>query len=123
MTEAVLDLVAAKFGPGGSYDAAHLRPWTGRDGGSVAPPDERAVEATIAFCEYVFATYGRFPAHEDAFKALIAFQAHHVDAVFYDAFYPKDSLPQAQREHGHIWHAEEQWSHESVGSTNKEGMR
>ena len=29
MTEAVLDLIAAKFGPGGSYDSYRRRPWIG----------------------------------------------------------------------------------------------
>ena len=90
---------------------------------SIAPHDERAVKAVIAFCEYVFATYGRFPAHEDAFKTLIAFQAHHVDAEFYDTFYPKEVLPQAHREHGAVWHPEKQWSYEREDSANKEVVR
>jgi hypothetical protein len=123
MTESVLDLIAAKFGPGGSYDAARPRPWIESSERSISPHNEKAVEAVIAFCEYVFATYGRFPAHEDAFKTLVAFQAHHVDAEFYDTFYPTHSLPQAHREHGAVWHSMEPWAFEGDNSANKEGLR
>lgn len=123
MTEAVLDIIASKFGPSGSYGADGRRPWRGGAGQPVAPHGERAVEAAIAFCEYVFATYGRFPAHEDAFKTLVAFQAHHVDMEFYDTFYPKHSLQQAHREHGAVWHSAEEWTYEDEVVARKEGVQ
>jgi hypothetical protein len=122
LTEAVLNLIAAKFGPGGTYDSGTVRPWN-ETSAAVAPHDERAVEATIAFCEYVFATYGRFPAHEDAFKTLIAFQAHHVDADFYDTFYPNGSLSHTHRNHQEVWHQEGHWSFADEGAARKEGVR
>jgi hypothetical protein len=123
MTEAVLDLIAAKFGPGGSYESSHRRPWNGPADRSVAPHDERAVEAVLAFCEYVFATYGRFPAHEDAFKTLVAFQAHHVDVEFYETFYPKELLPEEHREHEAVWHPGGHRTGEREGFATKEGLR
>ncbi|WP_447599856.1 hypothetical protein [Nitrospira sp. Nam80] len=123
MTESVLDLLASKFGAGGSYGPSRARPWTGAADGFIAPHDDRAVEAVIAFCDYVYTTYGRFPAHEDAFKTVIAFQAHHVDEEFYGTFYPKDPLPPAHRNHRTDWHAEEHWIYDTEDSAHKEGIR
>jgi hypothetical protein len=65
----------------------------------------QAIDATVAFAEYVWNTYGRFPAHTDAFKAVVACQAHHLDEDFYDAFYPPGALSESHRGHMHAWHA------------------
>lgn len=103
--EAVLSLVDSKFGLGGIYTTPTSRPWMNPDGGSkIVPHEQRTIEAVIEFCNYVYRTYGRFPAHADAFKTVIAFQAHHVDVGFYDKFYPNESVPQAHRDHFAAWH-------------------
>lgn len=108
MEDAVLKLVASKFGTGGLYANPSKRPWMSPEGGpGVIPHDQKAIDATISFCNYVYRTYGRFPAHVDAFKSVIAFQAHHIDAEFYDRFYPGESLPHAHREHLSTWHRAE----------------
>lgn len=108
MEQAIVSLMTAKFGEGGPYSASGARPW--RDTGAtslIRKHSARAIDATVAFCNYVMQTYGRFPAHVDAFKTVIAFQAHHVDPAFYDRFYPQSSLPAAHREHLDHWHAHE----------------
>jgi len=103
--EAVLSLVDSKFGIGGIYTTPTSRPWATPEGGSrIMPHDQRAIEAVIQFCNYVYRTYGRFPAHTDAFKTVIAFQAHHVDVGFYEKFYPHEALPHAHRDHFAAWH-------------------
>jgi hypothetical protein len=103
--EAVLSLVDSKFGLGGIYTTPTSQPWMNPDGGSkIVPHEQHTIEAVIEFCNYVYRTYGRFPAHADAFKTVIAFQAHHVDVGFYDKFYPNESVPQAQRDHFAAWH-------------------
>lgn len=103
--EAVLSLVDSKFGLSGIYTTPTSRPWMNPDGESkIMPHEQRTIEAVIEFCNYVYRTYGRFPAHADAFKTVIAFQAHHVDVGFYDKFYPQDSIPQAHRDHFATWH-------------------
>ena len=50
-------------------------------------------------------TYGRFPAHADACKSIVACQTHHLDEEFYATFYPDSTLPDAHREHMHVWHS------------------
>ena len=103
--KAVHGLMAAKFGEGGPYSPSGVKPWTDVvESSGIRRHDDRAVEATVSFCRYVMETYGRFPAHVDAFKTVIAFQAHHVDPGFYDRFYPQPSLPIAHRDHFHQWH-------------------
>jgi hypothetical protein len=78
-------------------------PW--RDSGSVrkAVPQysERAIDATIAYCQYLVDRYGRFPATISAFENGLAYQAHHLDVGFYDRFYDDQALGHRQRTHGH----------------------
>ena len=105
MEESVQGLVASKFGEGGPYSPSGSQPWADSDKASqIRRHDQRTIDATIAFCDYAILTYGRFPAHVDAFKTVVAFQAHHVDPAFYDRFYPQPSLPVAHRDHLGQWH-------------------
>lgn len=107
MEEAVQRLMTSKFGDGAPYSPSGAKPWIDSvQSTPIRRHDQRAVDATIAYCNYVMRTYGRFPAHADAFKTVIAFQAHHVDPAFYDRFYPQPSLPLTHREHLSHWH---QW--------------
>lgn len=48
---------------------------------------ERTIQATIAYCEYIYDTYGRFPSPSGPFRSTVAFQAHHPDREFYDKYY------------------------------------
>ena len=65
----MLNLVASKFGPDGIYTNASTRPWMSPEGRSrIVPHDQHAIDAVLHFCNYVYRTYGRFPAHTDAFK-------------------------------------------------------
>ncbi|MBX3236342.1 MAG: hypothetical protein KF814_09330 [Nitrospiraceae bacterium] len=105
MRAAVEGLVASKFGSEGVYRKHGSATW-GRAASETQVPrhSERAVEATIAFAEYILATYGRFPAHADACKSIVACQTHHVDEDFYATFYPESALTDAHRDHMHTWH-------------------
>lgn len=106
MKEAVSQLIASKFGSNGAYRRPSEQPWLRTASNREVPEHSpRAVEATIAFAEYVVHTYGRFPAHADAFKSIVACQAHHVDEEFYAAFYPPEALSEAHHEHMQTWHA------------------
>lgn len=52
---------------------------------------DQAIEATIACCQYIYDTYGRFPAMTGPFRTVLAYQAHHLDPAFYKRFY-KDEI-------------------------------
>jgi hypothetical protein len=106
MKDAVTSLVASKFGPNGTYGKPSEQPWTNPKAAQQVPQhSERAIDATIAFADYVLGTYGRFPAHADACKSIVACQTHHLDEEFYATFYPDSTLPDAHREHMHVWHS------------------
>lgn len=123
MEDAVRTLVASKFGPNGMYARPTGHPWSRSETGlSIVPHDEQAIEATIRFCEYVYQTYGRFPAHADAFKTVVAFQAHHIDVGFYDKFYPESSVPSTHREHFGVWHNEQEWASSKSQTILEEGV-
>jgi hypothetical protein len=108
MRAAVEAVVAHKLGPTGTYRA-------GTDEGrwrdpttvaaAAAPVEPEALEATVAFCEYVWDRYGRFPVHVGAFHSLLAFQVSHLDLDFYAEHYRPDALTDAHRNHHHAWHA------------------
>ena len=106
MKDAVTNLVESKFGADGTFRKPQEQPYAHRNTAQQVPQhSERAIEATIAFTEYVLATYGRFPAHADACKSIVACQTHHLDEDFYATFYPDSALPDAHREHMHTWHS------------------
>jgi hypothetical protein len=101
MREAVLAFVDYKYaqGTGTLRDGGAATAW--RDGGAVQAGipryPEEAIAATIAYCEYVYARYGRFPANSGPFRTTVAYQAHHLDPDFYDRFYRPDALTETQR--------------------------
>ncbi|HEX5506314.1 MAG TPA: hypothetical protein VFW96_27100 [Thermomicrobiales bacterium] len=101
MREAVLAFVDYKYAQGrGTFrDGGAATAW--RDGAAVQAgipryPDE-AIAATIAYCEYVYGRYGRFPANSGPFRTTLAYQAHHLDPDFYDRFYRPEALSATQR--------------------------
>jgi len=62
------------------------------------------VEATIAYCTYLFETYGRFPAYFGPMRTSLAHQAHHLDLDFYDEFYRPGAYTDEHAKHMDIWH-------------------
>ena len=107
MAAAVRAVVETKFGPRGVFRG-------GIDNGAWrAPADvareipqisEAAIEATIAYCSYLYDRYGRFPVYMPPFRTVTGFQACHLDLDFYDRFYRPEALSESQREHMRNWH-------------------
>src|SRR5581483_2601521 len=108
MRDAVLAFIETKYaaGRGAFRDGGSLTGW--KDGAAVQAGiptySDRAIEATIAYCEYVYRKYGRFPSNSGPFRTILAHQAHHLDSDFYDRFYRPEVLTATQREHQARWH-------------------
>jgi hypothetical protein len=91
MEAAVLAYVDYKYAQGrGTFrDGGAATAW--RDGAAVQAGiprySDQTIAATIAYCEYVYRRYGRFPASTGPFRTILAYQAHHLDTAFYDTFY------------------------------------
>jgi hypothetical protein len=110
MKEAVHAVVEMKWGRQGIFrEGASNSTWLDPDKISDAAPgvSDAAVEATIAYCNYIYQRYGRFPAYQTPLRTLLGFQANHVDVAFYDRFYRKEALTDLQRDHLQEWHTPE----------------
>jgi hypothetical protein len=109
MAVAVRAVVETKFGPRGVFRAGiDHSAW--RAPAEVAREipqiSEAAIEATIAYCSYIYDRYGRFPVYMPPFRTVTGFQACHLDLDFYDRFYRPEALSETQREHMANWHGQ-----------------
>jgi hypothetical protein len=57
-----------------------------------------AIDATIAYCEYLWERYGRFPVYLAPYRTVLGFQACHLDLDFYDKFYRPEAVGATHRE-------------------------
>ena len=111
MDEAVDRVVEEKYGAAGTYgdhtvfDRAYQKPQYGDDYLKMAarPPSADAVAYTKEICNYIYDTYGRFPAHVNAFHLPgVWLQFSHLELEFYDKYFDRD-LYHRQAAHGAIW--------------------
>jgi hypothetical protein len=102
--EAVKAAVEAKFGAQGAFGCAGPgTAWANHSGVTEKIPrvSDATIAATIAYCEYLWDRYGRFPAILPPFRTVLGFQACHLDAEFYDTFYKPEALSEGQRRDFH----------------------
>src|SRR3954447_1215381 len=87
-------------------DAQYPGSWTEpeRVQATIPPPSDDCVGATIAYCTYLYETYGRFPAYFGPLRTTLAHQAHHLDLAFYDRFYHPGSYTPEHADHLKTWH-------------------
>lgn len=99
MRAAVRAVVETKFGSRGVFrDLSRTHPWKGAHlGSSVDEVSPAAIEATIAYCEYVWERYGRFPATMPPYRTVLGFQAGHLDLEFYERFYKPEAIGDPHR--------------------------
>ncbi|TVR77435.1 MAG: hypothetical protein EA415_00210 [Sphaerobacteraceae bacterium] len=96
MEHAVRAFIDYKFAPGSGTlrDGGAATAW--RDGYTVQQgipaPSEKAIAATVSYCDYVYRRYGRFPSANGPFRTTIAYQAHNLDTAFYERFYEQETL-------------------------------
>jgi len=108
MEAAVHAFVERKFGPQGVYRGGAEEGSDWKDPKAVTadikPPNDQAIAATVAYCEYVYKRYGTFPVFSAPYRTAIGYQATHVDVEFYDRFFKPEALTSAQRQHQADWH-------------------
>ncbi|MEZ4870226.1 MAG: hypothetical protein R3C14_53345 [Caldilineaceae bacterium] len=100
MRAAVEAFIDHKFGPQGVFrGGAAQSGW--RDPAAAAAqipaPSTAAIDATCAYCDYVYQRYGRFPAYSAPFRTVLGYQATQVDLEFYERFYQPEALSPTQR--------------------------
>ncbi|MCF0064767.1 hypothetical protein MUK70_04120 [Dyadobacter chenwenxiniae] len=93
MSEAVKALVKRKFGQDGPFNKNTAGPWKEsskvRSAAQFHSPEFQECVATMA--QYIFDTFGKFPASVPAVYCLTYLQAHHLDLEFYDHFHQEGS--------------------------------
>jgi hypothetical protein len=104
MEEAVLAFLDYKYseGTGTFRDGGAHTSWKNGAAMQRQMPkhSDRAVEATIACCEYIYNRYGRFPACSGPFHTVLAHQTHNLDPEFYNEFFKPEALSETQRARG-----------------------
>ncbi|HEX6245465.1 MAG TPA: hypothetical protein VFZ61_31295 [Polyangiales bacterium] len=110
MDAAIDALLAYKYGPNGVYrkGGAFSKVFKGQKADEFIDQVPRFSEEVIActrdVCNYIYETYGRFPAHVDAMHVPgVWVQAHHLDLAYYDGLY-EGGYSSTQAEHDHLWH-------------------
>jgi hypothetical protein len=95
MSDAVDAFVDLKYKYGGVFRGGVTTAWrqarTVERG--ILPYSDNAIAATKSYCEYVFGKYKRFPTLSGPISTLLAYQAHNLDADFYERFYRPGVLP------------------------------
>jgi hypothetical protein len=111
MDEAVDRVLEAKYGARGAYGDASVFTRSYRDPGDgnaylrqATHYSDRAIAYTKEICSYLYETYGRFPAHVDAFYTTgMWVQFSHLEMEYYERFFdPRQFTKQAQ--HDALWH-------------------
>ena len=67
-------------------------------------PTETTKEIVKDVLNYIYDTYGRFPAFVDPMYMRLVFQAMHIDVGFYDKYYPKGSYSDMHLNHFKMFH-------------------
>ena len=95
MAEAVRAVVEIKYGANGIFRSqGQGSAWAKHSEVVEQVPrvSEAAINATIAYCEYVWNRYGRFPVYMPPYRTVLGFQACHLDVEFYRKFYKPEAL-------------------------------
>lgn len=110
MDEAVDALIATKYGPGGTYQETKFFEQVFKPGvtdrflDEVPHYPEEIIACAKDVCNYIYRTYGRFPAHVDAmYVPGVWVQAHHLDLDYYDQLFAS-GYTNTQAEHQSLWH-------------------
>ena len=110
MDDAVDQLLAEKYGPGGMYGDLNVfkRPYVAESMAqeylqNASHYSDQAVAYAKQICGYIFDTYGRFPAHCDAFHVPgIWLQFSHLELEYYEKFFNPNQFTR-QSEHAELW--------------------
>ena len=100
MADAVRAVVHLKFGaPGIFREEGRGSAWADHAATTkqVEPVSEATIQAVIAYCEYLWKRYGRFPVHMPPYRTVLGFQACHLDTEFYDKFYKPGAVSESVR--------------------------
>ena len=65
---------------------------------------EEGIACTMAVCNYIHQTYGRFPATVDTMHLMWLMQTHHLGTDYYDRFFRPGAYGSTHAAHMAKWH-------------------
>lgn len=107
MHAATAYLVEKKFGGGGTYDPAASGPYPKEVMETAEEYSEEFVEAVGEMVQYIYDTYGKFPATVPTILMRPLVQAQHLDTDYYDAHFGPESYLDTHANHLERWHPDE----------------
>ncbi len=107
MQAAVEAVCERKFGPGGPFHPDTPGPWknTRRVRSAAQVHNQRFRRCVAHQAQYVFETFGKFPATVPSIFTMMYLQAHHLDLDFYDRFYKPGAYLPTHAAHMARWHS------------------
>jgi hypothetical protein len=108
MGAAVEAFAARKFGTGGPYNPETPGAWSDSPGvrGSAQVHDEHFKACVTTQAQYLYDTFGKFPATVPSLMILNYVQAHHLDLEFYDRLFKPGAYLRTHAEHMERWHGQ-----------------
>ena len=106
MREATDALAKRKFGEGGVYNPNTPGAWSDspKVRASTNPYTEEFKECVALQAQYIYDTYGKFPATVPSIFLLTYLQAQHLDLEFYDHYFKAGAYLTTHKEHMNRWH-------------------
>lgn len=106
MHAAVRQLAAWKFGESGTYDPTTPGPYKNAKAAkeTVTVYSEEFLSCLGDMAQYVYDTYGKFPATVPTIFMRVYVQAHHLDTEFYDTHFGSDFYLETHARHMERWH-------------------
>ena len=106
MRAAVEAFCQRKFGPGGPFHKDTPGAWreSARVRSSAQVHDEDFKACVALMAQYVWDTFGKFPATVPTLMILNYVQAHHLDLEFYDRYFRAGAYLPSHAEHMARWH-------------------
>jgi hypothetical protein len=106
MRDATEALTKRKFGNGGVYNPNTPGVWNDspKVRANAAPYTEEFKKCVALQAQYIYDTYGRFPATVQSVFSFLYLQAHHLDLDFYDRYFKPGSYLTTHKEHMRKWH-------------------
>jgi hypothetical protein len=107
MRAAVEAFCERKFGQGGPFNKDTPGPWkeSSKVRSSALVHSEEFRDCVATHAQYMFDTFGKFPATIPSIFALTYLQAHHLDLDFYDHHFGPGAYLRTQAEHMEKWHS------------------
>lgn len=107
MRAAVEAFALRKFGPGGPFNSETPGPFkdSAKVRGAAEVHNEEFKDCVATMAQYIYDTFGKFPATIPSVFHIMYLQAHHLDLKFYDKYFNDGAYLDTHKRHMKLWHS------------------